>query len=55
MLVNNDNDAMVILYFLNDFLEISFLGMKNKQEKEKSSKKIPGPILNTEPLKLLIE
>ena len=39
MLVNNDNNAMVILCFWNDFKMISFLRKKNKKEKGKSSEK----------------
>ena len=55
MLDNNDNNAMVILWFWNDFKMISFLRKKNKIEKGKSSEKMPGPIFNIWPLKLIIE
>ena len=55
MLVNNDNNAMVILCFWNDFKKIAFRRKKNKQEKGKSSEKMSGPIFNTWPLKLIIE
>ena len=55
MLVNDDNNAMVILCFWNDFKMISFLRKKNKKEKGKSSEKMPGPIFNIWPLKLIIE
>ena len=35
--------------------KILFLRKKNKKEKGKSSEKMPGPIFNIWPLKLIIE